>query len=119
MLVSTLVNISTSHLPAFFKLFRGVFANTSSTSVPIPHHFINNGAETAPVWYASCWTGDLDVAPDSTPGVMRSDDQGASWNFINDGLYPGRLVWKFRKSTTVSNRFYAGMWGGGFMRLDE
>jgi hypothetical protein len=80
---------------------------------------INNGAGTAPVWYASCWTGDLDVAPDSTPGVMRSDDQGASWSFINDGLYPGRLVWKFRKSTTVSNRFYAGMWGGGFMRLDE
>ncbi|MCU7933558.1 MAG: cadherin-like domain-containing protein [Candidatus Thiodiazotropha sp. (ex Dulcina madagascariensis)] len=78
---------------------------------------VNDG--TTSTWYANGWAGDLTIQPDSTPGLMRSDDGGASWTFLNAGLYPSTLIWKFRKSATVAGRFYAGMWGGGFMRFDE
>ncbi|MCU7922826.1 MAG: cadherin-like domain-containing protein [Candidatus Thiodiazotropha sp. (ex Dulcina madagascariensis)] len=78
---------------------------------------VNDG--TTSTWYANGWAGDLTIQPDSTPGLMRSDDGGASWTFLNAGLYPSTLIWKFRKSATVADHFYAGMWGGGFMRFEE
>ncbi len=70
-------------------------------------------------WYVACWTGDTQVQSDSTPGIMRTTDGGASWSFLNSGLYSSRLIWKFQKSPSVTGRFYGGLWGGGFMQLDD
>lgn len=73
----------------------------------------------AGVWYAACWTGDTVALPTSTPGIMRSVDSGVTWEFLDQGMYPSRLSLKMHKSHAADNRFYVGLWGGGFMRLDD
>ena len=71
------------------------------------------------MWYVAAWIGDTANTSASTPGIMRSYDQGANWEFLDKGLYPSQLTWKFRASRAAAGRFYAGMWGGGFMQFVE
>ena len=95
------------------------------TWVQVPHpatsisiHDIQVDSTTGAI-YLACWTADLSVKADSTPGLLKSIDGGASWTYLNSGLFPSRLIWKFRPSPTVSNRYYGGLWGGGFMRFED
>jgi len=77
----------------------------------------SGGGKTA--WYVACWAGDSWVTPASTPGLMRSTDEGETWTFLSDGIGSSRLIWDFIQSASGPKRFYAGLWGGGFLRLDE
>ena len=45
---------------------------------------------------------------------IRTTDGGSTFTFLNSDLYPSQLVFQLAKSPTISNRFYVGMWGGGF-----
>ena len=69
-------------------------------------------------WFASCWVGDVVYEPGYTAGIMRSSDGGETWEFLDEGLYPSTLVWKMLPSRHQPGRLFAGMWGGGFLRLD-
>lgn len=71
------------------------------------------------VWYVLCFIGDIQEQIDSTPGIMYSADQGSTWAFLDSGLYPSQLTWRMKKSHFDNTMFYVGMWGGGFMRLED
>ena len=70
-------------------------------------------------WYLSCFTGDFLATPSATPGVLRTTDGGATWEFLTEGMGPSRLVWSLHRSSVHQGRFYAGMWGGGLLQLDD
>jgi hypothetical protein len=70
------------------------------------------------VWYVSAGRYDIEATAQSTPGVLRSENSGQTWTWLDQGLSPSRLVWRLHKST-VNGRMYAALWGGGLMRLDD
>lgn len=71
----------------------------------------------AQTWYLVAFNGDIHVKPTSTPGLLRTTDGGATWQFINNGLTPSRLAVRAYKSVHQSNKFYLGMWGAGLLSL--
>lgn len=69
-------------------------------------------------WYIACWTGDLLVQPDSTPGLYRSTNAGQSW--ASTFLEPGgsQLIWSLQRRAGSDVRFLAGRWGGGLLSIE-
>jgi len=109
------------------KLFRtdnylasGVGVTWSEITVPIADVIITDiVTATATTWYLSCWIGDKEARSTSTPGILRTRDAGATWEFLSDGLTPSRLTFKLKKSVSIENLFLVGMWGAGFFTLSD
>ncbi|MEO0649314.1 MAG: hypothetical protein AAFZ65_01385 [Planctomycetota bacterium] len=88
-------------------------------TTPARDVFIRDVQAFEDAWYLACFTGDFFGSVDSTPGLLRSTDRGATWEFLESGLEASRLVWSLSADTQVPGRFWAGMWGGGLMRLTD
>ncbi len=70
-------------------------------------------------WLLALWIGDTSFQSTSTTGILRSDDGGATWAFLDRGLYPCSLTWHLRQRTTNPRSFLVGFWGAaGFYTLD-
>ncbi len=69
----------------------------------------------AQTWYVSAFQADIHVKATSTPGILRTTDGGATWEFLNSGLSPSRLVVQVYPSLHQANQFFLGMWGAGFL----
>jgi photosystem II stability/assembly factor-like uncharacterized protein len=91
---------------------------TNPAQDAIPRRIIIDSDGVAATWYVSLFVGDSMNEPTSTPGIMRSRNRGATWDFVHAGIGPSRLVWDLHPSPSVAKRFWAGMWGGGLRRLD-
>jgi hypothetical protein len=71
------------------------------------------------IWYASVFGGDVFFNSTTTPGVFRSIDEGASWTPLSHGMFPCSIPWSFFRSAAIPGRYYAAMWGGGLLALDD
>ncbi|MBI5830982.1 MAG: hypothetical protein HZB16_01555 [Armatimonadetes bacterium] len=47
-------------------------------------------------------------SPDGRGGVLRSDDDGASWRPVNDGLPRDKAAWRLVADPSTPSRFYVG-----------
>ncbi|MBW2701224.1 MAG: hypothetical protein JRF33_10430 [Deltaproteobacteria bacterium] len=74
-------------------------------------------SSTGPVWLISAWIGDFAFQEQSVAGVWASTDRGDTWYLLQDGLYPADMIFGLFPSV-VPGRVYAGMWGGGLMRME-
>lgn len=75
--------------------------------------------EAGRAWYAAAFMGDVVFERGHTPGVLRSEDQGQTWAFLEEGLYPSRLTWSLTPIPGAGTSMLVGMWGGGLLRLDD
>lgn len=69
-------------------------------------------------WYVGCWTGDLLVQPDSTPGLYRSLNGGVSWEVIPMESGGSRLLWSLQRRAGGDVRFLGARWGGGLVTIE-
>lgn len=107
------------------KLYKSTNFNPAGTgmtwqSIPLPttNVFIKSIVVVdAQTWYLAAFSADIHVKPDSTPGILRTTDGGKTWEFLNTGLSPSRLVFRLHPSAHKSNLFYLGMWGAGLLTL--
>ena len=97
----------------------GVGVTWAAVPTPAADVFVRDIHVRDDTWYLSCFTGDFLALPTSTPGVLRTTDAGATWSFLESGMGPSRLVWSLHAATDSADRFFAGMWGGGLLRLQD
>lgn len=71
----------------------------------------------ASAWYVAAFAGDVDVTAQSTPGLMRSTDRGASWSFVTTGLDSSDLLYELVADPTTPARLIGGFWGSGLYEL--
>lgn len=70
-------------------------------------------------WLLTLWNGDTSFVSTSTTGILRSDDQGQSWTFLEAGLFPCSMTWKLRARSSSPRSFLVGLWGAaGLYALD-
>lgn len=99
-------------------LASGVGVTWSEISLPTADVIITDMVlASSSTWYLTCWIGDKFAKNSSTPGVLRTTNAGQTWEFLEMDLYPSRLTFKLKKSPTIANLFYIGMWGAGFNKL--
>ena len=70
-------------------------------------------------WYIVCSLNPSLSTLDATPGILRSTDEGANWTFIDSDASASRLTRRLHRARGSNSRFYAGMAGGGLLRLDD
>jgi len=92
---------------------------TPVTSINIREVLIaNRNGKT--VYYVATMGGSYGFTPNSTIGLFRSLDGGATWTSLDNGLFPASFFWSMKPDvSSPSNVFYGGMWGGGFMKLTD
>lgn len=60
---------------------------------------------------------DAFISPDTTFGVIRSDNNGETWTPMSNGLFPSRAIWRLKTTPAAPDLIFAGMWGGSTWKL--